>query len=204
MTTPRKIGFGQVKQYEVDQNSDSHLIKRVAQGESDAATLLIERHQGPLRSFLIKLTRRPHLADDIAQDTFIRMLRYADRYDPKYALKTWLFTIARRLFINHTRRAEQRNVSSEYLGMASEGPTTEQLTTRADELNYKKQKIDAALDRLTETQRTCIVLFHQQEMSIQEVAKVMELPTGTVKSHLHRGRATMRKTLAPEFSETIE
>ena len=139
--TPRKIGFGQVKQYEVDQDSDANLIKRVAQGESDAATLLIERYQGPLRSFLIKLTRRPHLADDLAQDTFIRMLRYADRYDPQYALKTWLFTIARRLFINHMRRAEQRNVSSEYLGMASEGPTAEELTTRADELNYKKQRI---------------------------------------------------------------
>jgi RNA polymerase sigma-70 factor (ECF subfamily) len=57
--------------------------------------------------------------------------------------------------------------------------------------------IQHALEQLSESQRTCVVMFHQQEMSIEQIADAIEIPVGTVKSHLHRGRAAMRKILEP-------
>ena len=62
-----------------------------------------------------------------------------------------------------------------------------------------RRMIDAALLKLSEAQRTAMVLFHQQELSIEEIARVMEMPVGTIKSHLHRARAAMRKTLGPQL-----
>lgn len=182
-----------------DERSDGELAKLVAQGDQQAASVLILRYERLVRSFLRKITGRPELADDLAQDTFVRLLKYADRYDPKYPMRTWLMTIARRLSINFARRADQRVGSTEYEGRPSNdhGPAD---TIEADDYRTAlRSLIDAALLKLSEAQRSVMVLFHQQEMTIEDIAAVMEMPIGTVKSHLHRARAAMRTTLGSQI-----
>ena len=184
---------------EVEGESDGVLAKRVAQGDQDAATILIERYQANVRSFLRKLCNNAELADDLSQDTFVRMLKHADRFDPKYPMRRWLLTIARRLLINYLRRADQRVHKTEYLGMQSKEQTPDEITAHEDQQSFNKSLLEKALLKLSESQRNVIVLFHQKEMSIQDVSEVLNMPTGTVKSHLHRARASLRKILEPQL-----
>jgi len=177
---------------------DAELARRTADGDRDAAQLLILRYQGVVRSFLLKLSRRPAVADDVAQETFLKMLRYADRYDPKYPMKTWLLTIARRTWLNHLRRADNRVKSGEFSYMASNEADPAALVELTDRQERARELLGKALEKLSDPQRTAIVLFHQQQLPIQEIAKVMKMPEGTVKSHLHRARAALREILEPQ------
>lgn len=151
-----------------------------------------------VRRFLLRLTGRADRADDLAQDTFVRMIRYADRYDPGYPLGSWLLTIARRLSINRGR-SDGRAVATDQWDWVPDdqqaGP--DQPAVQMEESQLLRRRLDAAIKQLTPAQRQALLLFHQQELNVQQVAEVMELPVGTVKSHLHRARAAMRKLLGP-------
>ncbi len=186
-----------------DLRTDGELARLAAGGDRQAAQVLIIRYERLVRSFLRKITGKPDTADDLAQETFVRLLKHAGSYDEKYPMRTWLLTIARRLSINHSRRADQQVGSTEYEGHRShhEGPASR---VEADDMKQVTRKmLDGALAQLSNPQREVIVLFHEQELSIEQVAQVMEMPVGTVKSHLHRARAAMRKVLAPRL-EMIE
>lgn len=178
-----------------------------ARGDRSAAGILVQRHQKPVRSFLLRLAGREDVANDLAQETFLRVLKYADRYDPKYSMRTWLLTIARRLWINHIRKQSRRDRGREASEMtesvASNTPGPAELAGAADERGVTRQMLDSALLGLTDPQRTALILVHQQGLTLAETAEVMKMPLGTVKSHLHRGRATLRDILAPKL-ETIE
>ncbi|MBI1370082.1 MAG: sigma-70 family RNA polymerase sigma factor [Planctomycetes bacterium] len=174
---------------------DADLARRAAAGDPSAAGQLIERYQAMVRKFLRRLTGRDDLADDLAQDTFVRLLRYVDRYDPKYPMRTWLLTIARRLTINRAQRDRRMIATDDFSYHRCEGPQPGDAAQKGDEQRRLRAQLGKALSTLSEAQRQAVVLFHQQELSVQEVAQVMGLPVGTVKSHLHRGRAAMRKLL---------
>jgi RNA polymerase sigma-70 factor (ECF subfamily) len=183
--------------------SDGELARRVAAGDRAAAASLIERYERLVRSFLRKVTGRPDVADDLAQETFVRLLQHADRYDEQYPMRTWLLTIARRLSINFGRRMDQQVMSTEYEGRRAASDNPADMAAAADARQITRQRLDAALAQLSTAQREAMLLFHQQELSIEDVAQVMEIPVGTVKSHLHRARAALRKILAPQY-EVIE
>jgi RNA polymerase sigma-70 factor, ECF subfamily len=182
-----------------DPRSDGDLARLVADGDTrssqEAADVLIRRYQRLVRSFLLRITGRQDLADDLAQDTFVRLLKNAGRFDPKYPMRTWLMTIARRLSINYNRKADQRVGSTEYGGQQTNDHGPAQKAQAKDDNQSQRQMINQALQQLSESQRTCVTLFHQQEMSIEQIAEAIDIPVGTVKSHLHRGRAAMRKIL---------
>ncbi len=178
--------------------ADAALILQVARGDRAAGETLINRHQATVRSFLRKLTRRDDVADDLAQETFLRLLRYAENYDPKYPMRTWLLTIARRLSINRLRRADTKQTALPDAPLVSREPDPAQVVGDDEHRRHLRLRLDKALSQMTEPQRTALTLFHQQGLSIEEVAAVMESPTGTVKSHLHRGRAAMRSILEQE------
>lgn len=185
----------------VDVRDDGELARLTAGGDQQAAAELVNRYQGLVRRFLRRLTGRDDLADDLAQDTFMRMLNYADRYDPKYPMRTWLLTIARRLSINSGRRQGRMIPTEEFHGVQRTEEAPDLLAERTDENRFLRVKLNKALVQLSESQRQAILLFHQQGLPVQEVAEVMGLPVGTVKSHLHRGRAAMKKLLGMELQD---
>ncbi len=191
------------KQPPAPQPTDAELAQRIADGDRTAAGVLVQRYQSMVRSFLIRLSGRDDVADDLAQETFIRVLQYAGRYDPKYPMRTWLFTIARRLWINHLRRGKHRKTVEPTWEQVSNERDPADAASRADRLSVTRQVLDTALMQLSEPQRPAVVLFHQQDMSMAEMAEVMKMPVGTVKSHLHRARAALRHILTPQL-ETIQ
>ncbi|HAI13434.1 MAG TPA: hypothetical protein DCM28_17130 [Phycisphaerales bacterium] len=196
--TERKKAAGQQ-----EHRDDAQLARLIAEGDRAAAGELIERYQAPVRSFLLKLSGNADVADDIAQETFVRVLKYAKRYDPQFKMITWLLTIARRLWLNHLRRKDNQTHNTSYEQMSEKASGPDMTLQREDQLEHTRKLLSDAMTHLTEPQRTALVLFHQQELPVGEVAKVMKMPEGTVKSHLHRARAALRKILQPNV-EVIE
>lgn len=174
------------------------LIERAAAGDKASAELLIKGHQSSLYAYILRLSGRPELAEDIVQDAFVRVLTNLDRFDPRFRFSTWLFTIAKRLLVNASQK-HRPVYDSELVGVwrGSEDEPSRPAIDQED-LDNAREAIDHALSELSEEQRQIILLFHQQEWPISQIAEHMKMPEGTIKSHLHRGRKKMRRV----FDET--
>ena len=179
----------------MNRESERKLIERAARGDKAAAAALIRHHQGSLYSYLLRLSGRPEMAEDIAQDAFVRVLSHIDRFDTKYRFSTWLFTIAKRLYVNANQKLKP-HYDSEIVGSARGAAGRPEASLGLDEQrDGSRDAVQAALGALSETQREVFLLFHQQEWPIALIARHCSMPEGTVKSHLHRARHKMRELL---------
>jgi RNA polymerase sigma-70 factor (ECF subfamily) len=204
-------------------DEEQRIILKAAAGSRAAAAQLIDAHQKSLYAYLVRLTGRPHVAEDVVQEAFIRALTHLDRFDPKFRFSTWLFTIAKRVYLNMSAKMSPR-FSSEAVDLAASGgagggesshdpvPIVRSGNTRrgitADESESNTQLKDAlqqALMQLPFIQREILILFHQHEWPIWLIAQHLDIPEGTVKSHLHRARGKMREVLtsSPELSKVV-
>lgn len=171
------------------------LMERAIAGDRTAAAEFIRVHQASLYAYMLRMSGRPEVAEDIVQDAFVRALTNLNRFDFRFRFSTWLFTIAKRLYVNACQKHKPSYdsdvvASHEGFGDQPDAPTIgDEVTANA------KVAIDWALQQLSEDQREIIVLFHQLDWPIAQIAEHMEMPEGTIKSHLHRGRQRMRGLL---------
>jgi len=185
---------------------DGHLAARVASGDLAAAEELVRRHQAPVRGFLRAVCYDRSAIDDLAQETFLRAIKHAGRFNPKYPMRGWLLTIARRLLINHGQKEKRRRPAAgiepdQLQGQASTGP--DQRLEDHEQKELSRRMIDDAMARLSEPQRTSIAMHYQQGLPLDQIAELLEMPVGTVKSHLHRGRQRMRELLEPQAERLL-
>lgn len=179
----------------MDRAEEQRLIQRVVAGDRRAAGDLVRSFQGPLYAYLIRLSGRPDVAEDIVQETFIRVLTNLGRFDPTYRFSTWLFTIARNLYLNQVQKLKPASDSPRLDNSeASEGGPSETAASH-DDAGCVRSLLDRALLQLSAEQREIVILFHQMEWPIALIASHMSLPEGTVKSHLHRGRRRLREAV---------
>lgn len=180
---------------------DGPLASRIAAGDLQAAEEMVRRHQSSVRGFLRAVSYDRQAIDDLAQETFLRAIAAAGRFDPAYPMRGWLITIARRLSINHGQKQKRRRTQPGLIadelhdrdGQSPSGPLEQ-----AERMQLTKQTIDHALGQLTEPQRTTLVMHYNQGLALDDIAGLLEMKLGTVKSHLHRGRARMRELLEPK------
>ena len=180
---------------------DGQLAARVASGDLAAAEELVRRHQAPVRGFLRAVCYDRSAIDDLAQETFLRAIKHAGRFDPKYPMRGWLLTIARRLSINHGQKEKRRRPAAgiepdQLQGQATNGP--DQRLEHDEQKELSRRMIGDAMARLSEPQRVSIAMHYQQGLPLDQIAELLEMPVGTVKSHLHRGRQRMRELLEPQ------
>ncbi len=174
---------------------EQDLIERAAAGDRAAAEGFIRAHQASLYGYLLRLSGKPEIAEDIVQEAFLRVLTNLDRFDPRYRFSTWLFTIAKRLYINASQRLKPAYDSETVGGWQGRGEAPETGTVDGEVDGNLRGALQAALMSLPEDQREIVILFHQQDWPIWLVAQHMEMPEGTIKSHLHRARKKMRRML---------
>ena len=170
------------------------LLARAARGDRDAAGECIRAHQGSVYAYILRMCGRPELAEDVVQEAFVRVLSNLDRYDPRYRFSTWLFTIARRVYLN-TQQRKRATPNSDLIGRLESKPGSFAEAIDHDR-PYTNNRLDRALAQLSDIQREVIVLFHQLDWPIALIARHLDMPEGTVKSHLHRGRNRLRVLLA--------
>ncbi|MHC4102396.1 MAG: RNA polymerase sigma factor [Planctomycetota bacterium] len=169
------------------------LIRRAKEGDEEAVEALIRAHQDALYAFILRMSGRPETAEDIVQEALVRVLRNLHRFDSRYRFSTWLFTIAKRLYMNLSQKLGPAYDTDmvEVSPVGGRGPG--KLAARAETMDNARQLIDAALAALPPQQREIMLLFHQQNWPIAEIAEQLGMPQGTIKSHLHRGRNRMKR-----------
>lgn len=194
------------------EKSDSELVGLCLRGRERAATELVSRFQRPLFSIIHPMVRDAELAEDLAQETFVRAFRKLDQYDSDYKFSSWLFKVGYHLTIDHLRKKRPEILSIHGAPDATTPDqqeataiTLESRTERPDEVTEARalgDEIDRALETLRPEYRAVIILRHLEGRSYDEIADIMELPLGTVKTYLHRARGELRGALAHLREET--
>ncbi len=189
--------------------SDEKLMLRAGQGDKGAFNIIVRRYTSRMVNLAYQIVGDRDLAEDVAQDTFLRAYRSAARYREISKFSTWLYTIAINLCRNELRRRKFRTYSLE--GMAERQDDDRLRIDIADEttkpdLDLERKEtgrlVREAVASLPEKFRTPLVLRDIQELSYEEIGEIMELPEGTVKSRINRGRLRVKEILKPLFEET--
>ena len=171
------------------------LVRRAKAGDGPAIEELIRVHQEALYAFILRMSGRPEVAEDIVQEAFVRVLKNLDRFDSRFRFSTWLFTIAKRLYVNAMQK--QRPAYDTDTVSAREGSSVapHRISARSENMDNMRDLLAFALDALNQQQREIVLLFHQQNWPITDIAQHLMMPEGTVKSHLHRARKRMRRSI---------
>lgn len=191
---------------ELAARSDQEIVALARAGEEAAYRELIRRYERPLFSLLYRMVRDRELAEDLAQETFVKALNAIESYRPEFKFSSWIFKIANNAAIDHLRRRELDTLSLEgsphaetpdaveatalQIGDRQESPLD---TVEARELGGQ---IERAIAQLRPEYRSCILLRHVEGRAYEEIAEIMNLPLGTVKTYIHRARNELRQALA--------
>ncbi len=185
--------------------SDQDLVQGCLRGDERAAREIIHRFEKPVFSLIYRMVRDRELAEDLSQEAFVRTLNNLRRYDPAYKFSSWLFKIAYNLTIDHLRKKELEVVSIQGAPDAvtpdQQAATSIALETRDErpdqlfEARSLGSEIETAIDRLRPEYRTAILLRHVEGHSYEEIAEIMDVPLGTVKTYIHRARGELKIAL---------
>jgi RNA polymerase sigma-70 factor (ECF subfamily) len=168
--------------------------------DPDLIDILIEQYHYRLFRYLLSLTGNREAAEDLFQETWIRVLERGYQYNQKWKFGTWLFTVARNLFLDSMRRrnpaagsnAEELVEASELADTkASEAPSPFDLQSQREE----SARVARAMDCLSASSREVLVLRFQEDLSLDEIAAVLAAPVSTVKSRLYRGMEELKDKL---------
>jgi RNA polymerase sigma-70 factor (ECF subfamily) len=195
-----------VRRPELAVRTDQEIVALARSGEEAAYRELVRRYERPLFSLLYRMVRDRELAEDLAQETFVKALNAIESYRPEYKFSSWIFKIANNAAIDHLRRRELDTLSLEgsphaetpeaieatalQIGDRQESPLDE---VEARELGGE---IEAAIAKLRPEYRSCILLRHVEGRAYEEIAEILGLPLGTVKTYIHRARNELRRGLA--------
>jgi RNA polymerase sigma-70 factor, ECF subfamily len=178
---------------------DGSLFARARTGDGDALGCLVDRHKDSLVNYLTRLSGCRELAEDFAQDAFLRLLERSHGYVEKGLLRPYLFRIATNLVRSHQRRARRWHVLRPRL-MASNGHRLE----AAQEVAAERRELGAVLARCLQEvplkYRVPLVLCDVEDWSYADIAQALGCKTGTVKSRIHRGREMLRTLVAPHWN----
>lgn len=170
---------------------DPELMRRLADGQMAALASLVQRHQQAVRALACRLTGRWDCADDIAQETFLRVYRSAASYRPAAAFSTWLYRIVVNLCLDLAKRRRPVSLVPENLPLA-EAPSAESELVEQEKVAAVRQQIDA----LPARQRTVLVLHRFEGMSHAQIAQTTGWSESAVESLLVRAYAALRQGLA--------
>ncbi|MDU2240842.1 MAG: RNA polymerase sigma factor [Paenibacillus sp.] len=175
--------------------SDSLLAERMAAGDQEAFELLVTRYHGPLLSYVTSQLRDRGKAEDIVQETFIRLIRHLKRHGGMEQLRPWLYKVALNLCRDYWRSASYR---SEYAGTDTI-PEDVDPAPRAEELIERQEAVEQLVESITqlpEVQQDVVRMRFFHDLKLQEIAELLELPLSSVKSHLYGGLRKLKRALA--------
>ena len=178
--------------------TDAQLVERALAGSQDAFAALVARHQRGVYNLLARMLRNPALAEELAQESFLKAYTHLRRFNPEYKFANWVLRIAHNAAIDVLRQRGLRMVSMDDPDTAEQRPIEETVVDpRSDEAERRLERRDlsqvlgAALDELRPEYRRAVVLRYQQDLGYEEISAITGDPVGTVKSHLHRARVEM-------------
>lgn len=186
--------------------TDQEVVLLARSGREAAYRELVRRYERPVFALLYRMVRDRELAEDLAQETFVKALNAIDSYRPEFKFSSWIFKIANNAAIDHLRRRELDTLS---LDGSPHAETPEAMQATALQIGARQESpldtvearelggaIEAAIGRLRPEYRSCILLRHVEGRAYEEIAEILDLPLGTVKTYIHRARNELRLALA--------
>lgn len=186
--------------------TDQEIVALAREGREAAYRELIRRYERPVFSLILRMVRDRQLAEDLAQETFIKALNAIGSYRPEFKFSSWIFKIANNAAIDHLRRREVDTLS---IDGAPNATTPDDIEATALQVGDKGETplaelearelggaIERAIGMLRPEYRSCIMLRHVEGLAYEEIAQLLELPLGTVKTYIHRARHELRDMLA--------
>lgn len=168
-------------------------------GDEEAFSEVIRRFQAPIFSLLIRMLGNEEDAQELLQLTFCRVYRYRHKFDPERKLVNWIFTIASNLAKKEwRRRTKWIYVPLEYVNLASSSKTAPHYDAGRVEL---KASIEEAVDKLPPHYREPFILREKEQMSYEDIAEILDIRLGTVKSRINRARGQLRVLLEDVWEE---
>ena len=185
--------------------TDSELIDQVVNADdSQAFTTLVNRHQQALRYSLRQLTGwNEALADDLSQETFLKAYLALANFKKESAFSTWLYRIAYNVFISHKRKLQVKLDQYSVVDSETEEAQNESGYSSACETDLHRD-LALAMQALTVQQRSALHLFMHRQCTQQEISEIMNIPLGTVKTLINRGRLVLQEKLAAWQDEKYE
>ena len=188
-----------------DKLDDAALIAAIQKGRLAAFTQLVERHQRSLINFFFHLSWDRQVAEDCAQEVFLRLHSHLGSYEPQAKFTTFLFRIARNLWIDRMRAEASRGGKPASLeavsGSGEDRPMRDRLSapspTPVEILARQetRQALRMAIERLPEEQKTVLILSELQGMKYQEIGAILDIPVGTVKSRMHTAMEKLKELM---------
>ncbi|HEU5050776.1 MAG TPA: sigma-70 family RNA polymerase sigma factor [Gemmatimonadales bacterium] len=186
--------------------TDQEVVALARAGAESAYRELIRRYERPIFSLVFRMVRDRELAEDLTQETFVKALNAIESYRPEFKFSSWIFKIANNAAIDHLRRRELDTLS---LDGSPHAETPEAMEATALQIGNRLESpleavearelggaIEEAIGRLRPEYRSCILLRHVEGRAYEEIAEILNLPLGTVKTYIHRARNELRQTLA--------
>lgn len=186
--------------------TDQEIVALAREGREAAYRELVRRYERPVFSLVLRMVRDRQLAEDLAQETFVKALNAIATYRPEYKFSSWIFKIANNAAIDHLRRREVNTLS---LDGAPNATSQEDIEATALQVGDKNETplaelesrelgtaIERAIGQLRPEYRSCILLRHVEGLAYEEIAQMLDLPLGTVKTYIHRARHELRGMLA--------
>ncbi len=177
--------------------TDTAIIRAVLQGDKERYALLVDRYSPRLINYLTRMAGNRWEGEELAQETFVRAYLALDSYKPQYRFSTWLFKIATNLCLNHLKKRQRLVHVDDYQN--EEGESAWVLTDTRQSANPAavaerrevQRQILQAIGQLPPVYRSAVILRYLHGLSYQEIADVLDLPMGTVKSRIGRGRSRL-------------
>lgn len=181
--------------------SDRELVEIALKGEKKAFEALILRYQNGIINYIYRMILDMDEAMDLAQEVFIRAFFSLSTYNPIYSFSTWIYKIASNLTIDYLRKKRRKNFNTESLSLTNretEIPDHRMSPVKSLDREMFYEKLENAINMLPESLREFIILRDINELSYNEIAEIKNLPLGTVKNKIFRGREILRKLLEEE------
>ena len=179
---------------------DTELMLRVRDGDDTSFAILLEKHRNSVINFLYRMVQNRAIAEELAQEVFLRVYRSRESYEPTAKFTTWLFRITTHLALNHVRDRRHDKLHDS-IDHQVEDSAPRQLPDRGPNVEDRMLKdarlaeIRAAIDLLPEKQRSAVLMHKYQEMEYSQIAEVLGCSESAVKSLLFRAYETLRARL---------
>ena len=178
------------------------LIQHYQDGERSALDALIQKHQARAYQYAFHLTKDPDVAADVVSDSFLKVYKALDKFKGDSAFSTWLYRIITNTFFDMRKRQSIRHTTSLEAHLHTEEGEVEiqiedptQSPLEEAEQKDRERTIGSAVRQLSSYQKAIVLLYHVEMLSYSEIAEVLDLPIGTVKSRLNRARLSLRELL---------
>ncbi|HZM69566.1 MAG TPA: sigma-70 family RNA polymerase sigma factor [Candidatus Cryosericum sp.] len=178
------------------ERTDLELVQEVLAGRIEAFEILVRRYQRLVATAALRMGVPRQEVEDVASEVFYKVFRSLRRYEPSHALSTWLYRITINAALDH-RRARRHDARSEELPAALADDRPSQLDDATG--RERADLLHEALKRLPDHYRSPLVLTHVEGLQLDQVARILELPEGTVKSRLFRGRAMLKTIIRRHY-----